>query len=331
MLYPLKFVPVMKNYLWGGRALERLGKVLPEGATAESWEISGHADGLATVADGIYAGLTLPELAKRLGKELIGCELPQAAIENFPLLIKLIDANDKLSVQVHPGDEYAYANENGSLGKTEMWVILDAKPGARIIYGLVPGVTKDKFEEAIAEGNVSSCLMEVPVQKGDAFEIPAGLVHAIGEGLLIAEIQQSSNTTYRVYDYDRIDEKGCKRDLHIRKALEVIDFGYQPSSHAAYSPKSNGEGAATTSLVCNKYFEVESISLGDRNSGTKGILRGNADGSRFEFILFTEGSCSFAWSEKSLEFSTGDTVLVPAYLGEYVLEGSCTALRGWVP
>ncbi len=324
MLYPLKFIPAVKDYIWGGRGLEKIGKILPEGIVAESWEISGHPDGLGPVADGALAGRTLPELMKEFGAELIGHALPEAALSTFPLLVKFIDANDRLSVQVHPDDAYANAHENGGLGKTEMWVVLAAEPGAKLVYGLRPGVTKDGFAAAVEKGDIAGCLNEVEARKGDAFDIPAGLVHAIGAGLLIAEIQQSSNTTYRVYDYDRTDTAGNKRPLHIAKALDVIDFSLPTSSNGAGKVVENGTGARQTTLVANRYFVVERCEV-------NGALSGNLDGSRFELMILLEGSANLTYPGGECRVRMGDSLLLPATLGAYDLQGSFMALRSWVP
>ncbi len=323
-LYPLRFVPAMKSYLWGGRGLERLGKVLPAGIVAESWEISGHPDGPGTVADGPLAGSTLPELMQRFGRSLVGTALPPSALVTFPLLVKLIDANDRLSVQVHPDDAYAAQHENGSLGKTEMWVVLDARPGAKLVYGLRPGVTKELFARAVREGTVAECLNEVPVRKGDVFDIPAGMVHAIGEGLIIAEIQQSSNTTYRVYDYDRADAAGNKRPLHVDKALDVIRFGDGAPPAPLMLAKANGQGVEQTLLVQNRYFAVERIE-------SKGCFQSHADGKRFELLMILDGSAVLSWQGGTMPAATGESFLIPASLGTYTVEGGYTALRAWVP
>ena len=324
MLYPLKFIPAMKDYIWGGRGLEKLGKVLPEGIVAESWEISGHPDGLGRVADGVHAGKTLPELMTELGRDLVGTALPEEALRTFPLLVKFIDANDRLSVQVHPDDTYAAAHENGSLGKTEMWVVLDAEPDAKLVYGIRPGVTKERFAQAVGDGQVAECLNEVPAHKGDVFDIPAGLVHAIGKGLIIAEIQQNSNTTYRVYDYDRTDAAGNKRPLHVDKALDVMDFQGGGIPKPLSLSASNGLGAVQALLVLNRYFAVERLELDGR-------FQTVADGSRFELLILTEGSARIAWDGGNMPVSMGDSLLLPARLGAYTVEGTCTALRAWVP
>lgn len=224
MLYPFKFEPIYKDYIWGGRNLEKIGKVLPEGKTAESWEVSCRVDGVSIISNGKYKGLSLIEVLKRNGMNVIGTDSYNSKNLYFPLLLKLIDASEKLSVQVHPDNDYARVNENGELGKREAWYVIDAKPDARIIYNVKPGTNKESFIKAINENELDSCLNYINVFPGDIFDIHPGVIHSIGEGIVIAEIQQNSNITYRLYDYGREDEKGNKRPLHIKKALDVIDF-----------------------------------------------------------------------------------------------------------
>ena len=324
MLYPLKFEPAYKSYLWGGRRLERLGKRLPEGKVAESWEISGHPDGLGHVSEGSLAGWTIPGLLREYGTDLLGKDLPAAALDVFPLLVKFIDATDRLSVQVHPDDAFAAVHENGGLGKNEMWVVLDAEPGASLVYGLVPGTTRERFSEAAQSGQLEPCLQVVPAKAGDVFDIPAGLVHAIGAGLVIAEIQQSSNTTYRVYDYNRTDAEGNRRPLHVEKALQVIDFQLQPTAGAVEGPVPDALGTERTKLVSNAYFVVERLAISRH-------FEGMADGSRFQLLIGLQGEATLSWDGGTTRIGQGDSFLLPAMLGGYRLDGSMTALRVWVP
>ncbi len=325
MLYPLKFTPAMKDYIWGGRGLEKLGKTLPEGIVAESWEISGHPDGLGVVSNGSLKGKTIPELLEKYGQEFAGTAVPPSSLIHFPLLVKVIDANDRLSVQVHPNDDYARIHENGGLGKTEMWVVLDAKPGAKLIYGLKDGVTKEIFSAAVQKNNIESCLEEIPVKKGDFFDIPAGLVHAIGAGIIIAEIQQSSNTTYRVFDYNRKDAAGNTRPLHIEKALDVIDFHAQPySGQKQMAATLATDSDSQTLLVKNKYFAVERLVL-------KNSLSFSPNGYRFELLMVLAGEAILSWNGGEMVVKMGESILVPANVHKYSIHGHCTALRAWVP
>ena len=325
MLYPLKFKPVYKQYLWGGTNLRKLGKEIPGGIVAESWEVSCHPDGISIVSNGEHAGRTLPSLLGEFRQGLVGEELTGRHMEKFPLLVKFIDANERLSVQVHPDDRYALLHEEGELGKNEIWYVIDAKPGAKLVYGLLPGITARELEKAAAENRLDSCLNYVNVYPGDVLNIPAGLVHAIGEGILIAEIQQNSNTTYRVYDYDRVDSKGSKRPLHMDKALDVIDFG-----SSGRREKVDGLECALSNKVsrrvfaANQYFALEMYRV-------IGTVDEYADGSKFFIYVFVEGEGEIEGPEGTTRFAAGDTVLIPAALGRYRLSGRFKALRSYVP
>lgn len=324
MFYPLKFVPVYKDYIWGGRNFERLGRDLPEGIVAESWEISGHPDGISVVANGEFAGLSLPELLTKFGKEIIGTKLPDRYIKQFPLLIKLIDANQQLSVQVHPDDQYAAVHEGG-YGKNEMWYVVSANPGAAIIYDLVPGTTRETFTAAVRENRIENYLKTVPVVAGDVFYIPAGMVHGLGAGIIVAEIQQSSNLTYRLYDYNRTDARGDKRPLHIEKALEVIDFdsaGQRKKITGAV--KENKPGLLRKELIANRYFEVELTEL-------DGEMRQSATGERFFCYTFLEGDGKIIYQGGSVSFRAAESILAPATLGNYTIEGKTKLLKVGIP
>ena len=218
-LYPMKLTAPCKDYLWGGNRLrEEYGKVSDADKIAESWELSCHKDGQSVIADGEFKGLTLSELIEKQGKEVLGDNCKK--FDNFPILIKLIDAKDNLSVQVHPNNDYALRVE-GEYGKTEMWYIVDCEEGASLYYGFSREISKEEFVERIEQKTLLEVLNKVEVQKGDVLFIEPGTIHAIGKGNLIAEIQQNSNVTYRVYDYGRKGADGKERDLHIEKALQV--------------------------------------------------------------------------------------------------------------
>lgn len=321
MLYPLKFKPLYKDYVWGGRNLEALGKRLPEaGIVAESWEVSCHKNGSSVISNGEYEGTPLPDLIKHLGRELIGNSLPERDMEKFPLLVKLIDAENNLSVQVHPDDEYAYKNENGEYGKNEMWYIISAKPGSRLVYDVIPGTTCESFSEAIHENNVESCLKTVEVFPGDVINIPAGLVHAIGKGIILAEVQQNSDTTYRVYDYGRVG-----RPLHIEKALDVIDFNSAGRKEKFYGLVLElGNGCTKRIAVANNYFCAEIYSIAGSVSDT-------ADGSKFSIYTITSGKGTILWEGGEMIIGAGESILIPASLGSYRLSGNLSALKAYVP
>ncbi len=212
-MYPLKFENLYFEKVWGSRDLESFRENLPSGKIGESWDVSCHPHGVSVVSNGKYKGMKLDELIRQEGAKLLGTKIPT---DKFPLLVKLLNTSDKLSVQVHPDDEYALKVE-GEMGKTEVWYVVEANEGAKLILG-TNGCTKKQFEMAIKEGNPEKYMNVVEVKKGDVYLIKSGLIHTMGEGLIIAEIQQNSDTTYRVYDYNR------GRELHIEKALDVIDF-----------------------------------------------------------------------------------------------------------
>lgn len=239
LLYPLKLKAIHRSTIWGGRRLiDEFGKECDLENLAESWELSCRKDAMNVIENGEYASKELSFYFDDLKKD-------------FPLLVKLIDANDKLSIQVHPDDEYARAYEN-QYGKTEMWYIVDAKPGAKLVFGL-KNYDKDEFEKAAATGDTERFMNFVDVKKGDCFFIPAGCVHAIGEGILIAEVQQSSDVTYRVFDYNRRDKAGNLRELHVSKALDVIkDYTKEEIEEIRFE-----KSKAPNKLVDCRYFSVE--------------------------------------------------------------------------
>lgn len=237
-----KLIPATKDYIWGGNRLRNeFGKESTEDRIAETWECSTHPDGPSVIADGPHAGKTL--------KEVIG--------RDIPILIKFIDAKSDLSVQVHPDDTYAFEKENGQRGKTEMWYVVDAEPGASLVFGLSREVTLEKMRSRIEEGKLERYLHRVPVHRNDVFYIPSGTIHAIGSGIVIAEIQESSNLTYRLYDYGRLGKDGLPRPLHVEKALEVASLRAdqdprQPMRILRYTP-----GCAREVLCDCQYFNVE--------------------------------------------------------------------------
>lgn len=325
MLYPFKFDPVFKDYIWGGRELQKLGKNIPEGITAESWEICCHKDGVSRISNGEFKGVLLPDIIKKSGREIMGSKIYNEKYDRFPLLIKFIDANNKLSVQVHPDDEYARVHENGELGKNEMWYIISSKPGAKLIYGIPKGVTKDEFAEALRNEKLEEYMNEVEVFPGDVLNIPSGMLHAIGSGILLAEIQQNSNTTYRVYDYNRVDKSGKKRPLHVEKALEVIDFSLPKGKPKAEGLKVKlNPTSDKTYKIANKYFSVEVYDI-------EGTVNENADGTRFFIYVFVDGEGYIKYNEGTIHVQKGESVLIPASLGAYSITGNLKALKTYVP
>jgi mannose-6-phosphate isomerase len=268
--------------------------------------------------------MPFPQLIERLGVELMGRNVGADNLTGFPLLVKLIDASDRLSVQVHPSNSYAKIYEQGSLGKTEMWYILAAKPGAKLVYGLVPGVTREMFNRAVTAGRVEDCLNTIEVFPGDALYIPAGLVHAIGAGIVITEIQQSSNLTYRVFDYERIDKNGNKRPLHLEKALAVIDFTGKESRGKCAGLSVVTATGHKTYHVANRYFSVET----DRICGA---FSEDTEGKSFIVLFGVEGEGEIIYGSGRTRIVKGETVLLPAALGVYQIKGTLKLLRAYVP
>jgi mannose-6-phosphate isomerase len=276
---------------------------------------------MSIVSNGFLKGSTLDKIIDEYKDALLGCNVYNSSYLNFPLLVKIIDANDKLSVQVHPGDNYE-GLEQGESGKTEMWYIIDAKPNASLIYGLKNSITKKDFLRAIADKNINSTLKMVPVKPGDSLYIPAGTVHAILDGILIAEIQQNSNTTYRVYDWDRVGKDGKSRELHLDKALDVIHFGAQ--NHLEAQCETKGYTGYTIKVLSkSKYFTVDELNI-------SGIYRSLTDGSRFFIYMVIEGAGTIKYENGQLDISKGETLMIPASLGEYEITGNIKALKTYL-
>jgi len=311
-LYPLLFEPVLKDYIWGGRTLEKLGRTLPpEGPIAESWEIAGHDDGTTVVSNGRFAGQTLTTVQDQLGLDLIGHNNAWALERNkFPLLIKLLDASRPLSVQVHPGDDYALAHEGNELGKTEMWVVLDAEPGAELILGVTQGTTPQNFSQAIDAGSLEPLLHHVPVKAGDHICVPAGTLHAILGGILIAEIQQNSNTTYRVYDWNRVGADGRPRPLHIDKSLDVINFAQVEPSLSPPALIGEENGVRRERLCANRYFVTERLTM-----AAGATFSGECDGRTLEIWGVLQGEAAI----KDVALSAIRFCLLPAAMGAYTV------------
>ena len=298
-LAPFKMYPAYrygKATPWGGDSLARLfNRAIPNDKTGESLEVSA-LDGLSSTNAN---GETLPELIDRYGERLVG----DYAGKPFPLLLKLISARDRLSVQVHPDDAYAKEHEN-KLGKTEAWIILDAPEGAEIVYGLSSGVTKDMLLNAFTQdtSKIPRLLRHVKVKKGDAFFIPAGAVHAIGAGITLYEIQQSSDVTYRFYDWDRVDAKGNKRELHIDKALDVSDVSF--ADYAVTPTPLPLENGKLEKLFSGEYFSTYRYTACNRSPLP-------SFDSSFAMVTCIEKGKLF-WQQGSLPLNAGDTAFIPA-------------------
>jgi mannose-6-phosphate isomerase len=324
MLYPLKLTPIYKHSLWGGRALEKLGRRLPKGQVGESWEVSCHPDGVNVIANGKYIGIPLTDWLKAYKDKAVGRDIYLKYATRFPMLIKLIDASDKLSVQVHPSDEMAKQLENEFYGKNEMWYILSAKPDAKVICDFKPGFKRSAVNRYIEENRLEKWLNYIDIEATDVVYVPAGKVHSLGEGIVALEIQQNSNITYRIYDYNRVTQSGKQRQLHIEKALEAMSD--QPN---AVHGKIRGlrrlvdSSLSVTFLVANDHFAVELYEL-------HGNMEETTDG---EFFIFSivEGEGELVFNKDSLPIQAVETVLIPAALGKYQFCGKLTMLKTYVP
>lgn len=310
-MYPLKFENIYFDKIWGGRDLEIFRSNLPEGNIGESWDVACHSHGTSVVANGDFKGMKLDELIKLKGDEVLGTEIPN---DWFPLLVKLINAKDKLSVQVHPDDKYGKEVE-GEMGKTEVWYVVEAFEGANLVVG-TKECTKEQFKKAIETGEFSDIMNKVYVKKGDVYFVKSGLVHAIGEGVVIAEIQQNSDTTYRVFDYNR------GRELHIEKALDVTDLSLRGEKSKGLKVQENGY-CKTYYCLCEHFaLELYDVENSFRESSSK---------ERFYIFTAVEGEGEILSNGEAVKINKGDSFMIPASLGEYEIRGKIKLLKSYVP
>lgn len=310
-MYPIEFKNLYYERIWGGNGLKKFRNNIPEGVIGESWDIACHKNGTGTVINGELKGKNFNEIIELYGEEILGTKIN---LKEFPLLIKLITADDKLSVQVHPNDEYANRVEKDS-GKTEAWYVVDAEEGASLIVG-TKDCDKEVFKNALEIGALDKCLNKIPVKKGDFFYVQSGLVHAICEGVVIAEIQQNSDTTYRVYDYNR------GREIHVEKALDVIDFSLEGKNSKGITIKNNNFDK--TYLCLSEYFTIQKYDI-------KTSVKENSDKERFYLFTCVEGEGIIKYSNGEEKISMGDSIFIPATLNEYELIGEFTLLKSYVP
>ena len=319
-MYPLLLKPDIKERVWGGSKLRELfKKEIPSDSTGESWEAACHDNGSSIIINGIYAGKSLSEVYASEAQAVLGYE--PMADEKFPLLVKLIDAREKLSVQVHPDDAYAKLYENGELGKSEAWYILAAEESASLIVGLKEGVTRDDFIEALKDGRLEQVLNELPVKAGDVIDIPAGLVHAIGGGIVLAEVQQNSDTTYRVYDWGRVGLDGKARELHIDKSIQVIDFDGRIPTKLASGTVKREEGVTVTTYIDNQYFKMDHIHINGIYMVKDGVMK---------LLTCIEGNGQISFQDEQLRIQKGQTVLIPGSIDGVSITGELTFI-GAVP
>src|SRR5690554_1093650 len=317
-IYPLTFKPILKERIWGGNKLKHLfGKELESEQTGESWELSTLEENISIIASGLYQNRPITDLIDEFPIEVLGHKVYHQFGTKFPLLFKFLDLSEDLSIQVHPNDEIAQKRHN-SFGKTEMWYIIQADNNARNIIGFKEKSSPEEYLEKLKNKTLLNILKEEKVQKGDVFFLETGTVHAIGSGIVLAEIQQTSDITYRIYDWDRTDNNGKPRELHLDMALDVIN--YNPTqTRKEYSKTENQENI----IVENKYFSVNFIPL----NGKIKMLK-NQDS--FRVYMCTEGNFSVFCKNEKYDFQKGDTILFPAVLNEFTLEGEAELLEVYI-
>lgn len=307
-MQPLFLQPVFKERIWGGTELrETFGYDIPSERTGECWAISAHPHGPSVVKNGPFAGKTLDKLWKEQ-PELFGNPMKEV----FPLLTKILDAQKDLSVQVHPDDAYAQAYENGELGKTECWYIVDCKEDAEIVFGHNAD-TKEELTRKINEGRWDELLRRTKIQPGDFFYVPSGTVHALCEGTLVLETQQSSDATYRLYDYGRRDDKGNLRELHLDKSIDVINIPHRDPKVSPWVVKN--ENVTATTFVQSDFFSVYKWDISGRNTFSFGH--------RYGLISAIDGEGSLTHNGESYLITKGENLIIPADMGEFAIDGSC--------
>ncbi|WP_345953290.1 type I phosphomannose isomerase catalytic subunit [Mucilaginibacter sp. PAMB04168] len=313
VLYPLKFKTIYKDKIWGGQKIRTyLHKDfgdLPN--CGETWEISGVKSDVSVVNGGALEGQSLADLLEQYKDELVGKAVYARFGNIFPLLVKFIDANDDLSIQVHPDDELAKKRHN-SFGKTEMWYVIEADPGSSLIAGFNQEVNEQVYVDKLNSGHLTDILNREDVQAGDVFFLPAGRVHTIGKGLLIAEIQQTSDITYRIYDFDRVDDKGQKRELHTEEALAAIDYKKYPEYKTQYQPKQN----EAVHLVSCPYFTTNVLDY------TEGVSKDYSSLDSFVIHVCLEGSYEIKYNGETYSVKMGDSILLPNSVNEVELTTS---------
>ena len=309
----IKLMPAFKDYLWGGtRIRDELGKKCDLDIIAESWELSAHADGVSKVSGGKYDGMYFNDYLAALGRSALGWKCQH--YDRFPILIKFIDAANPLSIQIHPDDEYALKYE-GEYGKNEMWYIMDCDKDSYIYYGTKGEISKEELRERIANNTILEVLNKVNVKKGDVFYVEAGTIHAICGGILICEIQQSSNCTYRMYDYDRRDKFGNPRQLHVDKALDVVKYR-QMQKTEELKTETDANGNEKTTLVLCKYFECNKYVVKDE-------LKLPIDEASFQSVMIVEGQGTISDENRQMDFKRGDSFFIPAFKNIITIKGAC--------
>ena len=317
-LYPLVFNPILQDRIWGGTKLRTdLGKNIPTETTGESWELSAVEGNVSVVKDGEYAGKPLTYLLEQFPTEVLGAKVHEQFGTQFPLLFKFLDAKEDLSIQVHPNDELAKKRHN-SFGKTEMWYVMQADEGSRIIVGFKEKSGPQEYLDRLKTKNLIDILNQEPAKTGDVYFLETGTVHAIGAGIVIAEIQQTSDITYRIYDWDRVDANGNGRQLHVEEALDAMNYN-PTNTKKEYAKEVNKSNV----MVDCPYFTTNFFPLAGSASVSK-------DGSSFTVYICTDGEYNVEFEGKTYSFKKGDTVLIPAALKAFTLNGTATLLEIYI-
>ncbi|NBL64871.1 mannose-6-phosphate isomerase [Flavobacterium sp. NST-5] len=318
VFYPLTFTPILKDRIWGGKKLQTdFNKNIESPTTGESWEISGVENSVSEVMNGQFQGKSFNWLLKEFPKEILGNRIFEKFGTTFPLLFKFIDAREDLSIQVHPNDELAKKRHN-SFGKTEMWYVMQADENARIVVGFKKNSDQQEYLQALKNKNLLSILKEVPVKKGDVFFLETGTVHAIGAGIVIAEIQQTSDITYRIYDWDRVDAQGNSRELHTEEALDAINYN-STDAQKQYAKTVN----EANQLVHCEYFITNYLPI-DKT------IEVNITNDCFRVYMCMEGIFEIVTGNETYSYKKGDTVLIPAALSQFKLSGKATLLEIYI-
>lgn len=317
-LYPIIFDPILKERIWGGTKLKtEFNKNITSDITGESWELSTVKGDVSVISNGKYEGKSLNELISEFPAEVLGSKIHEKFGTEFPLLFKFIDAREDLSIQVHPNDELAKERHN-SFGKTEMWYVMQADEGARIVEGFKENSSKEEYVENLENKSLLSILKEVPVKAGDVFFLETGTIHAIGAGIVIAEIQQTSDITYRVYDWDRVDAEGKSRELHIDLALDAINYNTTDAEKIYSKEENKSNPVVNCPYFITNYFPVN------------GAVSVEKSGDSFTVYMCMEGNFDLELNGNKWSYKKGDTILVPAAMKNFNLNGNAILLEIYI-
>lgn len=317
-IYPLQFQPILKDRIWGGTKLKTyLNKPISSEITGESWEISTVENDVSVIANGFFKGKSLNELINEFPEEVLGTKVYKQFGKQFPLLFKYLDAREDLSIQVHPNDELASKRHN-SFGKTEMWYVMQADENAKLIVGFKEKSSPEQYLKSLENNSIIGILDVNKVKQGDVFFLETGTVHAIGAGTVIAEIQQTSDITYRIYDFDRVDANGNTRELHVDLALDAINYNVV-EAQKEYSKVEN----VSNEIVNCQYFTTNFIPL-------DGEMRFEKNKESFSVYMCVKGSFELIYEEEKYEYKTGDTILIPAEITEFEIKGKASVLEIYI-